>query len=105
MVNLSKEVLSFEKWCVMKKDLKFYYLKKKEQACAFYCKDETAFVICYDVNSGQLSYYSWPDKDDRSLIASIITYLPELPHEDVRNLVCSQHLIKVIENQLKNEKN
>lgn len=97
MVTLSSEVFSLENWRKVKKDLKFYWLKQTQQACAFYCNDEKTFIISYKVETKSLCYYSWDDKEDRSLIALLVSYLPELS-DNVQSLICPSNLVKLIEN-------
>lgn len=104
MEKFSTKVLPLDKWNKVKEDLKFFWLKKEEQACCFYCKnDEPAFLICYDLKIKSLDYYVWDDRDDRSLIAKIVAYLPGLKNESVQELICPNHLIEIIEDFYKNK--
>lgn len=77
MQELSKELLPKSVWNEVKKELKFYWLKKEELACCFYSNQNTTFLISYDVDSKSLNYYTWNDKSDCSLISLIAAELPE----------------------------
>ncbi|MBR6593472.1 MAG: hypothetical protein IKK81_12755 [Prevotella sp.] len=103
MVTLSCEVLSLENWRKLKKDLKFYWLKHEQLACAFYFNDEKTFVISYNVDSQSLCYYCWDDKDDCFLIALLVTQLPEL-FDNVQSLICPSYLVKLIEDCINGKK-
>ena len=86
-----------------KKDLKFYWLKHEQLACAFYFNDEKTFVISYNVDSQSLCYYCWDDKDDCFLIALLVTQLPEL-FDNVQSLICPSYLVKLIEDCINGKK-
>lgn len=102
MQKLSKELLPKSVWNEVKKELKFYWLKKEELACCFYSNQNTTFLISYDVDSKSLNYYTWNEKSDRSLISLIVAGLPEIKKESVSELICPDYLITIIDDFYEN---
>lgn len=106
MEKLSSKVLSVEEWNEAKEQLKFFWLKKKEQPCCYYYNPikDYAFLICYDLKDDSLNYHTWKNPDDRSLFAKVVTYIPEIKNEDVEELICPNCLINKIDEFYMHEK-
>lgn len=102
MQKLSKELLPKSVWNEVKKELKFYWIKKEKLACCFYSNQNITFLITYDIDSKSLNYYTWNEKSDRSLISLIVAGLPEIKKESVSELICPDYLITIIDDFYEN---
>ena len=97
MEKLSSKVLPRQKWEDAKRSLKFFWLKKENQACCYYDReDESAFLICCEKGK-DLTFHTWKELDDRLLFAKVVTYLPEIQNEEVQGLIAPNGLMNIID--------